>query len=280
MPTATMTSGAARPGPAKRLVTANAALSGSAALWFVAATLGQLAFVYFIAGFYGGPTLRGTFEAWNRKDLITGYVAGDRAGNLYFAAHVLMAGLITSGGLLQLVPSIRARAPSLHRWNGRLYILTAFLMALGGLWLVWLRHTYLTVAGAIGISLDALLIMGFAVASIRSARARQIGAHRCWALRLFVAANGVWFQRVGYLAWIILNRGPVGIGKRMDGPFDIFWGFGCFLVPLAALELYLFAKAHAGPRGKVAMAAGLFVMTAIMSVGIVGAYVAMWRPFL
>lgn len=277
---ASMTSDVTSPRPARPWATANAALNGAAKLWFVAAAVGQLAFAFYIAGFYGGPTLRGNFEAWNRKSLITGYVAGDRAGNLYFAAHVLMAGLITVGGVLQLVPRIRARAPWLHRWNGRLYVLVAFLMALGGLWLVWARGTYLTYSGAAGISLNALLIMGCAALAVRCARGRKVDAHRRWALRLFLSANGVWFQRLGYMAWIIINQGPVGIGKRMDGPFDIFWGFGCYLVPLAALELYLLTKDRAGARGKVAMATGLFVMTLVMSVGVVGAYLIMWRPLL
>ncbi len=277
---ASMTSDVTSPRPARPWATANAALKGSATLWFVMAAIGQLTFVYYIAGFYGGPTLQGHFEAWNRKDLIMGYVAGDRAGNLNFAVHVLLAGLITAGGVLQLVPRLRTRALAFHRWNGRLYMLTAFLMALGGLALVWVRHTYLTQAGAISISFDALLIMGCATMSVRHARARKIDLHRRWALRTFLVVNGVWFQRLGYMAWIILNQGPVGIGKRMDGPFDVFWGFGCYLIPLAALELYLLTQDRAGPRGKVLMAAGLFAMTMVMSVGIVGAFSFMWRPLL
>ncbi len=277
---ATMTSEVTTPHPARPRASASAALRRAAASWFAVAALGQLAFVYYIAGFYAGPTLQGRFELWNRRDLITGYVAGDRAGNLSFAAHVLMAALITSSGLLQLVPRLRARAPSLHRWNGRLYVLTAFAMALGGLWLVWARGTYTTSYGAIAISLDALLIMGFAALAVRAARARRLDAHRRWALRLFVASNGVWFQRIGYMAWVILNRGPVGMGKNLDGPFDIFWGFGCHLLPLAALELYFLTQERAGPRGKVAMAAALFATAALTGLGVVGAYVLMWRPVL
>src|SRR5882762_6201186 len=139
--------------------TGERAMNTATRLWFIVAVIGQWAFVYYIAAFYGGPTLQGHFEAWNRKDLITGYVAGDHVGNLYFAAHVLMAALITTSGALQLFPQIRARAISFHRWNGRLYILTAVLMALGGLWLVWVRGTYLTLYGAASSTILAVLIM-------------------------------------------------------------------------------------------------------------------------
>jgi hypothetical protein len=55
---------------------------------------------------------------------------------------------------------------------------------------------------------------------------------------------------VGVFAWIIVNRGPVGISDSFDGPFIRFWGFGCYLLPLAVLEPYLRAKKSAGPRSR------------------------------
>ena len=110
---------------------------------------------------------------------------------MYFAAHVLMAALITTSGALQLVPQIRARATSVHRWNGRLYILTAFLMALGGLWLIWVRGTFLTLYGAAGSTLLAVLIMICASMTLRYALARKIDIHHRWALRTFLLVNGV-----------------------------------------------------------------------------------------
>ncbi|MGI9170335.1 MAG: DUF2306 domain-containing protein, partial [Caulobacteraceae bacterium] len=79
---------------------------------------------------------------------------------------------------------------------------------------------------------------------------------------------------------IILNRGPVGIGKHMDGPFDFFWGFGSFLLPLFVLEIYMRTKDRAGPPRKVVMATALFFLTTVMGIGIFGAYMFMWRPLL
>ena len=260
---------------------ADSALKIAARLWFLVAVIGQWTFVYYIAGFYVGPTVQGHFAAWLKNDnLIKGYVAGDGTGNLFFAAHVLLAALITAGGALQLVPQLRARALAFHHWNGRVYLLTAVLMALGGLWLIWVRGTYLTLYGAAGSTLLAVLIVICAGQTLRYALARKIDTHRRWALRTFLVVNGVWFQRIGYMAWTILNQGPVGIGDRMDGPFDIFWGFGNFLLPLAILEIYLRTRDRAGPQGKAAMAAALFVLTGVMGVGIAGAYMFMWRPLL
>lgn len=261
---------------ASRVPSSDAVLRGAAVFWFVVAAFGQLAFVYFIASFYGGSTLSGEFADWNRRNLITGHVPGDTAGNLQFAAHVLLAALITAGGLVQLIPAIRRYAPRLHRWNGRVYVATAVVMALGGLALVWIRGTHLTLTGAISISMVAGLILLSAAMALRHARARRIDVHRRWALRLFMVSNAVWFQRVGYMAWIIINQAPVGIGKRMDGWFDVALGFGIFVVPLAVLELYLRARDGRSAALKLATAGLLTVLTLVMAVGIFGTIRIMW----
>jgi hypothetical protein len=44
-------------------------------------------------------------------------VPGDTAGNVAFGTHVLVAAVIVFGGTLQLIPHIRTRAISFHRWK-------------------------------------------------------------------------------------------------------------------------------------------------------------------
>lgn len=255
---------------------ADKALTAAAAFWFLAALAGQWLFVVYIVGFYGAPTLQGNFDAWQRnKMLVNGYIAGDTAGNLAFAAHVLMAAVITFAGTLQLIPQIRARAISFHRWNGRLFILTAFAISLAGLFLTWTREN-IGIASDIAISLNAVLIMFCAAQTIGFALARKIDIHRRWALRTFVAVNGVWFLRVGTMLWAILNHGS----STLDESFFLFWTFGSYLLPLAVLELYFRTQDRSGPPAKVAMAALLLVLTAGMGVGIFGTAMFMWRPLL
>jgi hypothetical protein len=246
----------------------------------VVTVIGQFAFLYFIVAFYVGSTLRGDFAAWNGKPLITGYVAGDTAGNLQFAIHVLGAALVTAGGAIQFIPWVRRNAPAFHRWNGRVYVTLGVVMALGGLWLVWVRGTYLTLYGATSISMVALLILWFGAMTVRNAMRRRIDLHQRWALRLFMVMSAVWFQRIGYMAWIILNAGPAGIGDNMDGPFDILWGFGIFVLPLAILELYLRVKDRGSETAKTLLAGLVLTMTAVMIVGIGGATMFMWLPYL
>lgn len=260
---------------------ASTALTNAARFWFLVTVSGQWLFVYFIAAFYYVPTLQGNFEAWSRnKALPHGYVPGDTIGNLLFAAHVLLAAVMTLGGAFQLIPYIRARIPALHRWNGRVFIVTALTLSASGLYMVWIGGRNNSIFMSLGITLNAALIIACCVMAWRNAVARDFTAHRRWALRAFLAASGVWFLRLGYTAWIILNQGPVGIAKDGTGPFDIFVSFANSLVPLIMLELYLRAQRSTNPVHKLATATALIVSTLIMGVGIFGAYMFFWKPLL
>jgi hypothetical protein len=121
--------------------------------------------------------------------------------------------------------------------------------------MIWVRGSRANFTAGLATSLDALLIITFAVLAWRAARARAIATHRRWALRTYIAANGVWFQRVGVFGWIVFNNNvAVGMTKVFDGWFDLSWAFGCYLLPLAVLELYLRVRETAGPRGRYVMA--------------------------
>lgn len=264
-------------GGVRLLPAADRTLKAAAALWFLVALTGEWIFVSYILASYGWPAARGDIAAWSDRAL-KGYEAGDTAGNFVFGAHVLMAAVMSFGGALQLVPRIRARAPAFHRWNGRAFLATAFAISLGGLYLVWVRHATLSLAGSVGITLNAALILGFGAVAWRRALARDFADHRRWAMRTFMVANGVWFMRLGYMAWTILNGGPVGMTDNLDGPFDVFLGFAAYLAPLAVLEVYLRVQDRAGASGKYAMAGSLFAMTALTALGVFGAAAFMWGP--
>ncbi|MBS0273606.1 MAG: DUF2306 domain-containing protein, partial [Proteobacteria bacterium] len=188
-------------------------LNGSAAVWFLAAATGQLVFFYYIVLFYGPSTIGGNFAGWTRNHaLLKGYVPGDTAGNLAFGAHALLAAYVSLGGVLQIVPQIRARWPRFHRWNGRTFILTAMGLSLTGLYMVWMRGATVGSISSIAISGDGILIVAFAALAWAAARQRNFASHRRWALRTWLVANGQWFFRVGVFGWILLNQGPVGLG--------------------------------------------------------------------
>lgn len=254
------------------------ALRASAAFWFVTAVAGQLIFALYIAAFYGRSAMRGDYQAWN-EILAHGFVAGDAKGNIALAAHLLLAFAITVGGPLQLVPKIRSRAVTVHRWVGRAYVVVALTLSLGGLYLIWSRSALpgWSLPNAIAISINAVLIIVCGVMAWRHAIACRIGLHRRWALRLFIVVSGVWFLRVGVMLWILLF-GPAGLGEDLHGPVGIALNFAQYLVPLAVLELYLRAQASPGAAGRLAVAGLIGALAVGTAAGTAMATMFMWLP--
>lgn len=266
------------PAPAGSVATR--ALRWAGVVWFLVAALGQAAFIWFILAFYGARTAAGNFAAWNDKPLIDGYIDGDHAGNFVFAAHVLLASVVTFAGLMQLVPPLRRAFPAWHRWTGRTFLVIACFMALSGFWLTMVRGTSLSAISSVAIVIDGLLILVFAGLAWRHAVRRRFESHRIWAMRTFMVVSGVWFLRVGLMGWVIVNQGPVGMTQTLSGPADIVLTFGSYLIPLALLELYLRAGrgSHAGL--KAFTAALVFAAAAFTAVGVFGTIALMWGPYL
>ncbi|URX61725.1 DUF2306 domain-containing protein [Luteibacter anthropi] len=256
-------------------------LQGAAALWLGVAILGQLLFAFYVADFYGRTAIQGDWKAWN-KVLVAGHIPGDTAGNTVLALHLLFAVVVMLSGAAQLVPVVRRHWPRVHRWNGRLFLISAMIASVGGVFMIWTRHIAGDqLVGRLSMSLDALLILGFASLALREARAGRFGAHRRWALRLFLAVSGVWFFRVGLMFWLAVNQAPVGFDPdTFTGPFLTFLGFAEYLLPLAVLELYFWSQKCQNVPGKVAMASALTLLTLMMAVGIVAAFAGLWLPHL
>jgi uncharacterized membrane protein len=257
---------------------AETVLKAATRLWFVVIVIGQLLFAFTVAAFYGLTAMRGDVNAWT-KVLAHGYIAGDPIGNVALATHLLSAVVIILAGTIQLVPKIRDRFPVFHRWNGRVYVVTAFTVSLAGLYLMWVRGTVGDFSQHVGTTIMALLIMLCAVMALRYALARNFKTHRRWALRLYLVVSASLFIRIGIFFSILLNRGPFGFDSAtFSGPYLTFVSFGQYLIPLAVLELYLRTQDHPGALRRFAMAAFLFVLTLAMGAGIFAVSVAAFVP--
>ena len=244
-------------------------LKASGVFWFAVAMLGQWAFFYYIAAFYGSSTFTGNFEIWNRLEALgrTPYVAGDTGGNIAYAAHALGAGVIAFGGALQLMPFIRKRFPAFHRWNGRLFLVMVTGLSFSGFYLVWIRQTSPSFIEGLSTSLNGVFILTFAGLALRTAMARNIASHQRWATRLYLVSNAQWFLRVGVFAYFVVNQ-IAGNQVSFGDPFFKFWTWGCYLIPLAALQLYYLARDRGGTLSRSAMAVTLVGLTLFMGVGI------------
>jgi hypothetical protein len=253
-------------------------LRWAAAAWFGVATLGQLFFAFYVLVFYGGSLLAGAPERWNRVAPHL-YKLGDTLGNAALGSHVMLAVIVLAGGALQLTPWLRRTAPTLHRWNGRLYLGSVLLICLLGLYMTWIRGSVGDLTQHLGISLNAVLVFAFGTLAWRAAVAKRFAAHREWALRLYLAVAGVFFFRISLMAWVIYHRAPVGFDPHtFTGPFLSFLIFAQTLIPLAVLELYLRAQRSPSPATKTSVTVLLALLTVLTLLGIAAASLAMWLP--
>jgi hypothetical protein len=254
------------------------ALKAAAASWFVVAALGQAMFAFYVIAAYGSSIVLGRWAQWNRFfPRGHGYIPGDMPGNLALGFHLSLVAVVMLGGVLQLIPGLRRRWPALHRWTGRVYLASVGIVSVGGLILNFTREPIGTPAQNLATRINALLILGFAALAFQRARAGRIDLHRRWALRLFLAASGVWFIRLMWWLWALVVRGLGYDPEMLDGSFTVM-NFAQFLLPLLVLELYFRAQDRGGPRSRIAMAATLGGLTLATAVAIVAVTLGLWLP--
>src|SRR3984957_7862635 len=188
---------------------ADSALKAAAGFWFVVVVLGQLVFAFTVASFYGLSAAHGHWQQWN-KSMTHGDTPGHPMGNLAVVLPLPSAVVILLSGAIQLIPQVRRRAPVFHRWNGRIYFVTAFAISIAGLYMLWFRGTVGDLSQHLGQSLAAILILLCLAMALRYALARDFKTHRRWALRLFMVVSASLFIRGGLFLSLVLNRGAFG----------------------------------------------------------------------
>lgn len=257
-------------------INAPKALKIATQLLFGTAVIGQLIFVYYIISFYGGSTINGDFAQWN-KVMHHGLIDDDWIGNFFLMLHIFLAAVITFGGPLQFIPKIRIKFPVFHRWNGRIYIVTAFLISIAGLYMVHARGVIGGNIMKLGNTINASMIMIFAGMAWRTAVKRDFISHKIWAIRTFLVVSGVWFFRIGFGLWIILNGGSApGSTETLEGPFDQFLALAHALLPLIIFELYRVVKNTENRKGQLVMTGFLGVLTIALAAGIFMATMIFW----
>ena len=156
------------------------------------------------------------------------------------------------------------------------------LTSLAGLYMVWVREgsSVGDLSQHLAISLNAVILTTSAVLAWRAARAREFSVHRRWALRAYLAANGVFFFRLGLFLWLVINQGPVGFDPRtFSGPFLTTLAFAVYVVvPQALLQIYFSAQERDGVWAPRLAAYGLFMLAVLTGAGIGSVSMILWLP--
>lgn len=246
--------------------------------WVAIALLGQWMFAIYILSVYAMPSLLGQPDVTLSVSPATGTEKADGFDFVIFFAHIVPAALMAMSGLLQFFPNIRKRFPQFHRYNGRMFFILGVSGALSGLYLTWGAGLRLSDIGAIGITLNGILIPIAIYFAWRTAVNKQFSIHQRFAVHSFLLVNGVWTFRLYLMAWYILNQGGNGNTRNIDGPADIAISFACYLLPMAIAELVFWAKRTPSAILK-RVITGITASGALLTlIGVGAAGMMMWYP--
>jgi uncharacterized membrane protein len=160
-------------------------------------------------------------------------VAGNALASPWLVLHVAGAAIALLLSPLQLLPNLRARAPRLHRWLGRLYVLGCTMGGVAGGALAW--GSTAGPAANLGFGVLALTWLVTTTLGWLSAMRGQLTAHRAWMVRSFSLTYAAVTLRI-YLALL-----PILPIEFMDGYRAI--AFLCWVPNLVIAELFL-RRAH------------------------------------
>ncbi|WP_029880486.1 DUF2306 domain-containing protein [Pseudoalteromonas sp. TB64] len=257
--------------------TPNQLLSISKKMWFACLLIAQGCFVTYLILGYGLTSVTTGLSGWSLLNK-TAYIANDPTGNLMYAAHVLLAIVMIIGGSLQLIPTLRVKYTKFHRYNGRLFVLLACTISLAGIYLMVVR-------GSVGSPLtQGLTIFGGCVVilssifAVRAAKTRNIKHHQIWAIRLYLAANGVLFFRLIIFAWFLIF-GTLGIDTAtFTGPTVLAVSICSYVLPLGIAELIRYAEKTTNTIILITTASIMVLISLIFLVGLSGVVLANWYP--
>ncbi|MFT4625783.1 MAG: hypothetical protein ACI8PZ_004454 [Myxococcota bacterium] len=242
--------------------------------------VGQALFAAYILRLYGVAIAVGQ-DAWWNVVLPNLHVGGRGFGNAAMGVHLLAGAIVCLAGpvqLVRLVPSLQGWAPTIHRWNGRLYVASAGIVGVAGLAFVLMAGTIGGLAMDLGFGLYGALMLTAAAQTWRYGRAADVTAHRTWALRLFVLGASSFLYRVGYGLWALAAGGLVGHTDTWDGPLDVVMDFAFYVVPLVVLELALWAGRSDSRLARGVVAAVLGVASPVIALGTLLVLLNWWLP--
>ncbi len=230
--------------------------------YLLAATvwISALLFGLFILSFYFVALMEGNTDQWNQ--VLPGlYDSATKSATIGIGMHFAAGGIILILGCIQLIERLREAYPAVHRWLGRVYILSCLLASIGGLAFIFIKGTIGGLVMDIGFSGYGILMFWAAIETFRHARARRVEQHRAWAIRLFALAIGSWLYRMDYGFWFLFTDG-LGHTDTFDGPFDYFMSFFFYVPNLLVAEVFVRRQAFLQSAvSKWVAVSGLYVAT-------------------
>jgi uncharacterized membrane protein len=152
------------------------------------------------------------------------------ANKLGIYSHVFGSVMALALGPFQFSARLRARAPGLHRWLGRLYLGVGVLVGgLSGFYMA--LHAFGGPLSRVGFAVLALLWIHSGLRAYVSIRAGEVAAHRRWMIRNFALTFAAVTLRV-YLP------GSMALGIEFERAYPVI-AWLCWVPNLVAAEWLL-----------------------------------------
>jgi len=104
--------------------------------------------------------------------------------------HTLLGSVMLCCATLQIWPWLRRQHVRIHRWTGRVYVLTAIPVGLAGIVVAQFPHG--GPVQQVGNTMLGLLFLACTISGYRAVRQRRLADHRQWMIRSFALA---WLHR-------------------------------------------------------------------------------------
>ena len=259
-------------------MSADSALKKAVTSWVSIVLVGQWAFAVYILSLYAIPLLIGAVHQADEISPARGFDTSAGFDSIIFFSHILPAAIMASSGLLQIIPKIRKTYPKFHRWNGRVFFALGLSGAVTGLYLTWGAGIRFSDIGALGITLNGVLILVVIFFAWKTAVKKKFIQHQRWAVHAFILVNGVWTFRLFLMGWYLVNQGQNGNNNNLDGPMDLTISFACYLLPMLFAELIFWAKRSKTENVKWLAAVTTAIAAVITLICVIAAAMMMWGP--
>jgi uncharacterized membrane protein len=160
---------------------------------------------------------------------------------LWYIAHASLALPVVFGAPLQFIPKLRQKAPQLHRWVGRAYVLGASGAAVLA---VYLGATTEFEESRLSIVITGLLWLFFTLAAWRAAVARNFQVHRAFMIRSYTLALVLVWLRIMYDF-----QDQLFFFVTSEVARDATREWASWVIPLLVVEFWLSWLPQLKPRG-------------------------------
>ena len=161
---------------------------------------------------------------------------------LFIMIHFIGGIIILLLGAFQFFPILRDLG--IHKWIGRVYIVSCIITSIAGITFICLNGTVGGPVMSIAFAMYGALLLVFSIITWRYSYKKEYTIHQQWAIRTFILGGCSWIYRILYLLAATWGHNPNIIGYKHPIDYTFDWIF--FILPLLICEIIFYTKRPKG----------------------------------